>query len=289
MFKINDLLKLIINELQTKKHLKKQIIFILIFFSSFQILSIPIFSKISLFLNRGRSRNNFHQLHGNSGLSGLIVAQSQLIKHFTCIFASALHGVHSSALFAGQVIQNGVIKLRGDIELIEVDLSPIFFGLGGIMPHDIFKDVHEDFARHDIDFGHLTIHNSFKMIINNLDIITIFGRAHQGLRNRGHHWKVDGVLQLVDGLVQQIGHGSGQSSGSFFSNDQNLERRSVWQHCGLDFSDDTGVATATKPSIRGEGNQESLLDDRHLLLLLQVRLVVKHRLHGVSAEVAALL
>ena len=45
--------------------------------------------------NGGGTGDNFAQLHGNLGLSGLVVLEGQLVEDLTGILGCVLHSVHS--------------------------------------------------------------------------------------------------------------------------------------------------------------------------------------------------
>jgi len=97
------------------------------------------------------SWNDLTQFHCNLCLTGFVVFQSQRSQDLAGVLGSVLHSVHTRALFTGDVIEHGVVKDGGDVEIIEKvrmlsHTLRVVFG-------DKLEGLHEFLSTHNFHFS----------------------------------------------------------------------------------------------------------------------------------------
>src|SRR5262245_33321871 len=73
--------------------------------------------------------DDLDQFLGDIGLPLSVVAQRQLVDHFTGIAGGAIHGTHASALLGGRILQKSAEDLAGDIARQQLTQDLVFAGL----------------------------------------------------------------------------------------------------------------------------------------------------------------
>ena len=70
--------------------------------------------------SQGRgSRNNLDQLHCDSGLSCLVVLESQFLEDLLGVLGSVLHCVHSSGLLGSSVVKEADPEVGSEVQFIK--------------------------------------------------------------------------------------------------------------------------------------------------------------------------
>lgn len=219
--------------------------------------------------------NNFDQFHCNSCLSGFIVSQAELVQHFTGILAGVLHGLHTSALFRGSVLEKSVIQSSSNVQLIVVVLGEILIWFLGIVSNDILELLQEVGSIHDFKSSWDGGDDGLEFVINEDNVITIFcGSSEGNLVGEGSsdgevHW----VKAFTDRGVKAIRERSDEGSSSLFSDNENFVGGSVGSDELLDFSDDGRVNTTAQTFVGGNWDNKTLLDWELEVFLLEITFV----------------
>ncbi len=71
-------------------------------------------------LHCGHTRNDFNELGGDLGLTGLVVLESERTQHFLGVLGRVLHGLHTRGLLRGAVLNVHTEERGGQAEFVEV-------------------------------------------------------------------------------------------------------------------------------------------------------------------------
>ncbi len=101
--------------------------------------------------------DDFTQLHGDLGLSSLVILQSEFIQDFSCVFGGVLHSIHSCTLFRSNIVKHGVVEHSIDIKFVEELWGVTEIRFLSIMLHNVFETFYELISSHDFSlFENLT-------------------------------------------------------------------------------------------------------------------------------------
>lgn len=117
--------------------------------------------------------NNFTQLHGNLGLSSLVVFQGKFCHNLSCVLWGVLHSVHSCTLFWGDIVEKGVVEHRVDVEFVEEMGSMTEIWFFSIMLNDIPETFQELFLGQDFGFSQKLTDDVFEFVIDNQNSVAI--------------------------------------------------------------------------------------------------------------------
>lgn len=82
------------------------------------------------------TRDNFNELHGNLGLTGLVVIQGNFVQDFSCILRSVFHCIHSGSLFGSAGVEECAVDGRSHVQFEEVVLGVFEFRFDGFVLGD---------------------------------------------------------------------------------------------------------------------------------------------------------
>lgn len=129
-----------------------------------------------------------------------------------------------------------------------------------------------------------------ELVVENDDFVGATGLGSDVLSNSHNHGEVVGGLDLRDSHFEQIGEGSSQGEGSFFSDGEDFHLGTVLgTDVGTDVSEDTGVSGTAETFIGGDRHEELTGDGGHIRgPSLHVGITLHHHVDGVEAELLSI-
>ena len=234
----------------------------------------------------GSTRDNLDQLHGNAGLTSLVVHEGQLFHDLTSVLAGVLHSIHTSGLLRGGIVEEGDPEVAGNVQLVESKVASVLVGKLHVVSLAELESIQETLAGENLELANVGGDGRHVLVVEDGDFIVAFTGTHDVL-TEGHDGGV--VVRSVDlgnTDLEEVRHGALHAIRALLAERENLllgatSLINVIAHV----PDDTRVDSTAHTLVRGEGNDELARVRRSLRgTLLHVSISSEHHVHAVEAE-----